>query len=72
MCQAITLVFSDTKLLEEVLTPIIKYLNNQMEKAEDVDNLPNDNPIANKEFKESTLATEELKNELENDNKENN
>lgn len=72
MCQAITLVFSDTKLLEEVLNPIIKYLNNQMEKAEDVDNLPNDNPIANKEFKESTLATEELKNELENDNKENN
>ena len=65
MCQAITLVFSDTKLLEEVLNPIIKYLNNQMEKAEDVDNLPNDNPIANKEFKESTLATEELKNELE-------
>lgn len=72
MCQAITLVFFDTKLLEEVLNPIIKYLNNQMEKAEDVDNLPNDNPIANKEFKESTLATEELKNELENDNKENN
>ena len=72
MCQAITLVFSDTKLLEEVLNPIIKYLNNQMEKAEDVDNLPNDNTIANKEFKESTLATEELKNELENDNKENN
>ena len=72
MCQAITLVFSDTKLLEEVLNPIIKYLNNQMEKAEDVDNLPNDNPIAKKEFKESTLATEELKNELENDNKENN
>ena len=72
MCQAITLVFSDTKLLEEVLNPIIKYLNNQIEKAEDVDNLPNDNPIANKEFKESTLATEELKNELENDNKENN
>ena len=72
MCQAITLVFSDIKLLEEVLNPIIKYLNNQMEKAEDVDNLPNDNPIANKEFKESTLATEELKNELENDNKENN
>ena len=72
MCQAITLVFSDTKLLEEVLNPIIKYLNNQMEKAEDVDNLPNDNPITNEEFKESTLATEELKNELENDNKENN
>ena len=65
MCQAITLVFSDTKLLEEVLNPIIKYLNNQMEKAEDVDNLPNDNPIANKEFKESTLATEEIKQELE-------
>ena len=64
MCQAITLVFSDTKLLEEVLNPIIKYLNNQMEKAEDVDNLPNDNPIANKEFKESTLATEELKSQL--------
>lgn len=72
MCQAITLVFSDTKLLEEVLNPIIKYLNNQMEKAEDVDNLPNDNSIANEEFKESTLASEELKNELENDNKENN
>lgn len=65
MCQAITLVFSDTKLLEEVLNPIIKYLNNQMEKAEDVDNLPNDNPIANKEFKESTLASEEMKQELE-------
>ena len=65
MCQAITLVFSDTKLLEEVLNPIIKYLNNQMEKAEDVDNLPNDNPIANEEFKESTLASEEMKQELE-------
>ena len=65
MCQAITLVFSDTKLLEEVLNPIIKYLNNQMEKAEDIDNLPNDNPIANKEFKESTLASEEMKQELE-------
>ena len=72
MCQAITLVFSDTKLLEEVLNPIIKYLNNQMEKAEDVDNLPNDNPITNEEFKESTLASEEMKQELENDNKENN
>ena len=68
MCQAITLVFSDTKLLEEVLNPIIKYLNTQSEKAEDEANLPNDNPIANEEFKESTLATEELKNELEKDN----
>ena len=65
MCQAITLVFSDTKLLEEVLNPIIKYLNNQMEKAEDVDNLPNDNPIANEDFKESILGAEEMKQELE-------
>ena len=71
MCQAITLVFSDTKLLEEVLNPIIKYLNNQMEKAEDVDNLPNDNSIANEDFKESILGAEEMKQELEKELKKN-
>ena len=65
MCQAITLVFSDTKLLEEVLNPIIKYINEQVDKADDLGNLPNDNPIANEEFKESTLASEEMKQELE-------
>ena len=71
ICQAITLVFSDTKLLEEVLNPIIKYLNNQMEKAEDVDNLPNDNSIANEDFKESILGAEEMKQELEKELKKN-
>ena len=65
MCQAITLVFSDIKLLEEVLNPIIKYINEQVDKADDLGNLPNDNPIANEEFKESTLASEEMKQELE-------
>src|SRR5574344_13687 len=65
MCQAITLVFSDIKLLEEVLNPIIKYINEQVDKADDLGNLPNDNPIANEEFKESTLASEEMKQELD-------
>ena len=52
-------------LLEEVLNPIIKYINEQVDKADDLGNLPNDNPIANEEFKESTLASEEMKQELE-------